>query len=179
MFARLSQWLWPKEAEKIVLGVKVKVTQVEGEWYALFRAWDRGHVDHRNELVPEHVALAGRDAGSALNAAKTYISNLQERRGDELIVAKKSLEGWGAFAGDGLASTGPIKTVFIFPNGMCSVLDAAGEQLTSYQGLWDNVSVRLMRDAPIETEFNVAFAPAARELRAASRGWKIEARGID
>ena len=62
----------------------------------------------------------------------------------------------------------------IFPDGLCAVFDAAGNQLTEYQGYWDDVAVRLMSDVPDGAEFRVAFEPAVQDLQRAGRRWDVK-----
>jgi hypothetical protein len=171
MFRWLSRWWKAKTAEKTLVGVKVELVEFHGRWHALFRAWDRGISDYSNRLVPERVVVEGRDAADALKKAESYLLGLKVSSSGQLVFARLPDEP------NPLSSCGgPISNVFVFPDGVCSVFDAQGTQLWRYQGNWDDVCDRIMRDAPVGTEFSVAFPPALRELRAAGRGWKIETR---
>ena len=157
---------------KDVLGVHVTVAPDGERWYALFRAWDRGHLDGFGRLVPESVAIEGVDPNDALTRAREFIGSLQlPSEGDLLLLPKQHWPPTEVLP----ESHGPIRTVMVFPDGRCAVFDPAGNQLTRYQGIWDDVSERLMRDAPDDAEFSVAFAPAAVEVQRAGRPWKVDA----
>lgn len=172
-------WLWRKwhrnEVVKNLLGVKVTLTVIDGQWYALARAWDRGHTDSQNRIVPERVAIGGVDASDALKNARNFLLTIPEKRSGDFFLARVSSSEMARFPGS-LSNDGIIRNVFIFPDGMCAVFSAQGAQLTRYQGFWDDVRGRLMHDAPEDTEFVADFAPAVKELRAAGRGWKVESR---
>ena len=50
-----------------------------------------------------------------------------------------------------------IKTVIKFPNGMVMVFDNRGEQIPEYQGQYEKVKPRILKDAPPSAVFSYAF----------------------
>ena len=67
-----------------------------------------------------------------------------------------------------------IQEIMIFPDGFCAVFNAKGDQLSQYQGFWDDVGSKLMQAAPDSAKISIAFKPAAIELQNAHRGWQLE-----
>ena len=163
----------PKKSVKTVLGVQVTVEMVDGQWFALFRAWDRGTLDRAGLPVPERVAVPAVGPSDALKQARAYIEGLEPTREGQLVwLPQSQWPGGGSLCQLG----GPIRHVLVSPDGRCAVFDSAGNQLTQYQGTWDDVGERLMRDASDNTEFVVAFRPAVSDLESAGRSWKLDVR---
>ena len=50
-----------------------------------------------------------------------------------------------------------IKTVIRLRNNMVVVFDAKGEQIPEYQGQYENVKEKILKDAPSGTVFNQWF----------------------
>lgn len=161
--------------EKAIRGVQVRISKTDGEWFALFRAWDRGWQDNSGHSVPERVAIQGRDASDAIKRADAFIAALKPSQEDDLLVIPRA--HWPEGTSMAPAALGTISKVVILPDGICAVFNADGEQLSQYQGPWDDVWSHIMRDAPVGTEFLVGFKPAASELATHSnRGWELDIR---
>ena len=45
-----------------------------------------------------------------------------------------------------------IANVYIFTNGMAIVFDACGQQMPEYQGCWEDVRERVLRDKPVAVQ---------------------------
>jgi hypothetical protein len=162
-----------EEATKTLLDVPVKVVRLEGQWFACFRAWDRGEQLLAGGTIAERVAVPGRDPSDALKQALRILQSIEPRREDDLLFLPRSQ--WPGGAGVP-PSNGPIRSVFVYPDGMCAVFDAAGNQMSQYQGPWYLVGESIMRDAPDETEFKVASQVVAVDLKQSKRGWRIDLR---
>ncbi len=61
-----------------------------------------------------------------------------------------------------------IKSVIRCPNDMVIVLDEEGEQVPEYQGRYEEVKERILKDAPPETAFGHWFDYEA-DIRTVSR----------
>lgn len=49
-----------------------------------------------------------------------------------------------------------IKSVHVFVNGMCVVFDEAGQQMSQYQGPWNEKKSQILADAPPSATFNLS-----------------------
>ncbi len=160
----------PKESVKNLFGVQVTVKEIDGQWAALFRAWDRGMKDGTGAPVPERAAILGADPSDVLKKAQSYIRDLQQ---DEVAFLPQSMWPADSYIAD---SDSPIRNVMVFPDGLCTVFDAAGNQLSQYEGPWQDVGAKIIQDAPDDAEFEVASKIAAADLRRAARSWKLDVR---
>lgn len=49
-----------------------------------------------------------------------------------------------------------IKAVHVFMNGMCMVFDETGQQMSDYQGPWNEVKAKILAAAVPETTFDLS-----------------------
>ncbi len=61
-----------------------------------------------------------------------------------------------------------IKSIIKTPNGMVLVFDDKGEQIPEYQGQYEKVKPRILKDAPLSAKFSYAFDNET-ELKAVPR----------
>ncbi len=64
-----------------------------------------------------------------------------------------------------------IKTVIRLRNDMVMVFDVEGEQIPEYQGQYEDVKERILRDAPAGTEFNHWFGYALEARAVSGNNW--------
>ena len=64
-----------------------------------------------------------------------------------------------------------IKTVIKLRNNMVVVFDAEGEQIPEYQGQYEDVKERILRDAPDGTVFNHWFGYSLEPLTVSGESW--------
>ena len=64
-----------------------------------------------------------------------------------------------------------IKTVIRLGNDMVIVLDAKGEQITEYQGRYENVRGKILSDAPADTVFDHWFGYSPEPEAVTSEEW--------
>jgi hypothetical protein len=64
-----------------------------------------------------------------------------------------------------------IKTVIRLRNNLVVVFDAEGEQIPEYQGQYENVKGKILRDAPPGTVFNQWFGYSLFPRAVAERDW--------
>jgi len=64
-----------------------------------------------------------------------------------------------------------IKTVIRLRNNMVMVFDARGEQLPAYQGQYDDIREKILRDASRGTVFNHWFGHAPQPRPVAVKDW--------
>ena len=69
------------------------------------------------------------------------------------------------------ARTIMIKTVIRLQNDMVIVFDAEGEQIPKYQGQYEDVRVRILRDAPPEAVFAHWFECDDDQETVSREGW--------
>jgi hypothetical protein len=68
-------------------------------------------------------------------------------------------------------SAAMMKTVIRLRNDMVMVFDAIGEQIPEYQGRYEDVKERILRDASSETIFNHWFGCALEPGTVPSENW--------
>jgi len=64
-----------------------------------------------------------------------------------------------------------IKTVIRIRNNMVMVFDAEGEQVPDYQGQYEDVKERILRDAPSGTVFNHWFGHSLEPMAVPGKTW--------
>ena len=64
-----------------------------------------------------------------------------------------------------------IKSLIRLSNDMVMVFDAEGEQVPEYQGQYENVKERILRDAPAEAVFNHWFGRALEPRAVPRENW--------
>lgn len=64
-----------------------------------------------------------------------------------------------------------IKTVIRLRNNMVMVFDAEGEQIPEYQGQYEEVSARVLRDTPAGTRFRHWFGYALKSSPVSGENW--------
>jgi hypothetical protein len=64
-----------------------------------------------------------------------------------------------------------MKTVIRLRNNMVMVFDAAGEQIPEYQGQYEDVKKRILRDAPPGTVFNHWFGYSLEPRTVPAENW--------
>lgn len=64
-----------------------------------------------------------------------------------------------------------IKTVIRIKNNMVMVFDARGKQMPEYQGRYEEVKARILRDAPAGTVFNHWFGHSPEPERVPEKNW--------
>ena len=64
-----------------------------------------------------------------------------------------------------------IKSVIKAPNGMVLVFDGKGEQIPEYQGRYEKVKPRILKDAPPSAEFGYAFDNETQLKTVPREGW--------
>lgn len=64
-----------------------------------------------------------------------------------------------------------IKTAIRFKNDMVIVLDEAGEQIPDYQGQYDEVKEKILRDAPAGAVFAHGITNAGQLIEAQREKW--------
>ena len=64
-----------------------------------------------------------------------------------------------------------IKTVIRVRNNMVIVFDAEGEQVPEYQGQYEDVKERILRDAPSGTVFNHWFGYSLKPKAVPGKNW--------
>ena len=64
-----------------------------------------------------------------------------------------------------------IRTVIRLRNNMVMVFDAEGEQIPEYQGQYENVKERILRDAPTEVAFNHWFGLSLEPKAVSEKSW--------
>ncbi len=64
-----------------------------------------------------------------------------------------------------------IKTIIRLKNDMVMLFDAEGEQIARYQGQYEDVKERILRDAPHNAEFTHWFDYAAYPGAVRKEGW--------
>lgn len=64
-----------------------------------------------------------------------------------------------------------IKNVIRLRDNMVMVFDASGEQIPEYQGQYENVKGRILRDAPAGTRFNHWFGYALKPQVVPEQNW--------
>ena len=64
-----------------------------------------------------------------------------------------------------------IKTVIKLRNNMVMVFDAEGEQIPEYQGQYEDVKERILRDAPAGTVFNHRFGYSLEPETVSGESW--------
>ncbi len=64
-----------------------------------------------------------------------------------------------------------IKTVIRLRNNMVVVFDVKGEQIPDYQGRYEDVKERILRDAPSGTVFNHWFSHSLLPRKVTGENW--------
>ena len=64
-----------------------------------------------------------------------------------------------------------IKTVIRLGNDMVVVFDVEGEQIPGYQGLYEDVKARILRDAPSGAVFNHWFGHSLEPKAVPGKNW--------
>ena len=64
-----------------------------------------------------------------------------------------------------------IKTVIRFKNDMVVVLDSNGEQIPEYQGQYDEVKEKILRDTPADTVFAHGFTNSGKLPKVPREEW--------
>ncbi len=64
-----------------------------------------------------------------------------------------------------------IKTVIKLRNNMVVVFDVKGEQIPEYQGCYDDVKGKIMRDAPAGTVFHHWFGHSLLPKKVSGENW--------